>query len=221
MTFNVGRVATLTYTLTVADVLTDATVTLTITAPDGTSTTPGPTHAGTGTYTADILITQAGTWTYRWAASGAATDVETGTFRAAVADPTSPTVEQLRAFLNLATIDETRGQLMLELAQQACEIYVTPLPDTAKALVLTVAGRAYSNPQAVTAETIGPYSVQRPAAGIYLTRSERATLRILSGHGGAFSIDPTPADAGTGLPSHDLNITWPDGIPLLDQPSTS
>lgn len=80
MIFNVGDVATLTYALTVADVLTDATVALTVTAPDGTSTTPTPTHPGLGTYTADILITQPGTWTYRWAATGAATDTETGRF---------------------------------------------------------------------------------------------------------------------------------------------
>lgn len=134
-------------------------------------------------------------------------------------DLTSPTTEELQVFLNLDTIDDTRGQLMLELAEQACSIYLDPLPETAKALVLTVAGRAYSNPQGVTSETVGPYSVQRPAAGVYLTRGERTSLKTMSGRGGAFSIDPTPADAGQGLPAQDLNVTWLNGVPLLDQSS--
>jgi hypothetical protein len=80
----VGDVATLDYTLTVAGVLTNADVQLTLTAPDGTITTPGFTHPTTGKWTADVLVDQAGVWLYRWVASGAATDVEDGSF---VVDP--------------------------------------------------------------------------------------------------------------------------------------
>lgn len=81
MSINVGDLPTLTYALTVAGVPTAATVTLTLTAPDGTTSTPAVTASATvGTYTATALMSQAGTWAYRWVASGAATDVETGLF---------------------------------------------------------------------------------------------------------------------------------------------
>lgn len=80
MSFDVGDVATLTYTLTVAGAPTDATVTLNVTAPDGTVSTPAVTHTGLGLYEADIPATQAGRWYYTWTASGAATDVENGAY---------------------------------------------------------------------------------------------------------------------------------------------
>lgn len=98
-----------------------------------------------------------------------------------------------------AAVDDARGQFMLNQATALCESVVSPLPDAASVVVLSAAARAYSNPQGVTSETVGPFSVQRPWAGVYLTKSERATLRRMStGSSGAFSVDPTPADAGPG-----------------------
>jgi hypothetical protein len=131
-------------------------------------------------------------------------------------------VSDLETFLgaDAGTLDQGRGQMMVDLALDACLGVVSPLTRPARGTVLTVAARAYSNPTGVTHETVGPYSVTRPAAGIYLTRAERASLRNLAGFSGAFSIDPTPDDAGTLLPSQDQNITWISGIPLIDQ-STS
>jgi len=51
--------------------VTDATVTLTMTAPDGTISTPAVTHDGTGLYHADVTFDQAGDWLKLWSASGA------------------------------------------------------------------------------------------------------------------------------------------------------
>lgn len=62
----VGEVATLTLRfVNAAGVLADPTaVTLTITAPDGTITTPAPSHLATGVYFYNLTLTQAGVWSY-------------------------------------------------------------------------------------------------------------------------------------------------------------
>lgn len=48
----------------------DATVTLTVKAPSGTTSTPSVSHDGTGEYSATVEMTAAGTWLYRWLATG-------------------------------------------------------------------------------------------------------------------------------------------------------
>lgn len=109
---------------------------------------------------------------------------------------------KLALYLNLTEVDDDRANLMIEQAILLAESIVSPLPDSAAAVVLAVAGRAYSNPQGVAYETVGPVSVQRPQAGLYMTRDERRTLQRLAGRGGAYTVDPTPADA-------DPDVTWP------------
>lgn len=112
--------------------------------------------------------------------------------------------DELRVYLGLPDIDQDRAELMLAQATLLAESIVKPLPDAASAVVLAVAGRAYANPQGVAYETVGPISVQRPQAGLYMTRDERRTLQRLAGRGGAFTVDPTPADA-------DPSASWPPG----------
>ena len=55
---------------------TDATIALTITKPDNTTSTPTPTHDGLGLYSADIDVTLPGNWLVHWVASGAAVGVD-------------------------------------------------------------------------------------------------------------------------------------------------
>ena len=50
----------------------------------------------------------------------------------------------------------------------------------------------------------------------WLYSAEQRLLRLAAGHGGAFSIDPTPADAGQGLMPWDQNVTWLTGVPLAE-----
>lgn len=58
-----------------------ATMTLAVTKPDATTTSPSVTNTGSGgVYTANVTIDQAGTWTYVWTASGAVVAVEPGQF---------------------------------------------------------------------------------------------------------------------------------------------
>lgn len=122
---------------------------------------------------------------------------------------TVPTAEDLALYLGLTEIDGARADLLIAQAVALCETVVRPLPEQATAVVLSVAGRAYVNPQAVTYETIGPMSVQRPqgSGGLYLTRADKAALKSAAGRGGAFTVDPTPASA-------DPTPTWP---PVIDQ----
>jgi hypothetical protein len=130
---------------------------------------------------------------------------------------TAPTAEQLGMYLGLPEIDGDRADLLIQQAVALAESVVKPLPDQATAVVLSVAGRAYVNPQQVSYETIGPMSVQRPSGsgGLYLTKSDKAALKSLAGRGGAFSVDPTPATA-------DPSPTWPvvglDGFGRAHEP---
>lgn len=116
----------------------------------------------------------------------------------------APTAEQLGLYLGLETIDGDRADLLIQQAVSLCLSVVKPLPEEATAVVLSVAGRAYVNPQQVSYETIGPMSVQRPqgSGGLYLTKADKAALKSLAGRGGAFTVDPTPATA-------DPSPTWP------------
>ncbi|MBD9721990.1 hypothetical protein PV755_09630 [Streptomyces caniscabiei] len=115
-----------------------------------------------------------------------------------------PTVEQLGLYLGLNEIDGNRADLLIASAIALSQTIVKPLPEGAEAVVLSVAGRAYVNPQQVSYETIGPMSVQRPSGsgGLYLTKSDKSALKSLAGRGGAFTVDPTSATA-------DPSPTWP------------
>jgi hypothetical protein len=84
-------------------------------------------------------------------------------------------------------------------------------------IVLDVAQRAYGNPQGLTSEGVGPFTASQPSIGVSLTSANRRELRQLAGRGGAYSFDPTPADAGTGQPLWDVNATYLNGVPLVDE----
>ncbi|MFC9268914.1 hypothetical protein ACFTXJ_14225 [Streptomyces zhihengii] len=116
----------------------------------------------------------------------------------------APSAEELGLYLGLGEIDGNRADLLIESAVSLCQTVVSPLPQGAKAVVLSVAGRAYVNPQQVSYETIGPMSVQRPqgSGGLYLTKADKSALKSLAGRGGAFTVDPTPETA-------DPSPTWP------------
>ncbi|MFE9777699.1 hypothetical protein ACFYPA_06030 [Streptomyces sp. NPDC005775] len=116
----------------------------------------------------------------------------------------TPTAEQLGLYLGLDEIQGDRADLLISTAVKLCQTVVRPLPEGAEAVVLSVAGRAYVNPQQVSYETIGPMSVQRPSGsgGLYLTKADKSALKSLAGRGGAYTVDPTPETA-------DPSPTWP------------
>jgi hypothetical protein len=131
------------------------------------------------------------------------------------------TPDRLAMVLGLADPDgpmTDRLSYLLELAQELCETIVSPCPVEARPVVMSVAIRLFANPVNVVSQAAGPFPVSYgPAAGgVYLTKQDRAALLRIAGRGGAFSIDPTPADAGQGLPPWDLNVTWLNGVPLIE-----
>jgi hypothetical protein len=54
------------------------TVTLTVQAPDGTTTTPAHSNPSTGRYEAVVTLDQAGVWVYRWEGTGVIDAAEEG-----------------------------------------------------------------------------------------------------------------------------------------------
>jgi hypothetical protein len=100
-----------------------------------------------------------------------------------MSDPIA-SADDLSLFMGQAVGDD-RAELILTLAQDACEELLTPLPVSARRIVLSVAARVYTNPTSITNEALGPYSASRPE--IYLTRQERASLWRIAGRGGAGS----------------------------------
>jgi len=83
--------------------LTAATVVLTVTAPDGTTSTPSLTNPSTGRYVADTVIPdQVGGWSGAWMVTGAVTDLVTFAFT--VADPAPP------AYTDITTVKAALGK---------------------------------------------------------------------------------------------------------------
>lgn len=77
MTYVLGQRARLQTTVQdTAGVATDATVVLTMTAPDGTVTAPAVSHGATGVYYADVTFDQAGDWLRVWSTSGTVVSVD-------------------------------------------------------------------------------------------------------------------------------------------------
>lgn len=109
-TYQVGNVATLTTTVkNAAGAATDATMALVVTAPDGTNPTTTVTHVSTGVYQALVSVTAAGSWTYKWTASGTVSAVDEGSFFAADPAPlVYATLTEFRERLNItnATRDD-------------------------------------------------------------------------------------------------------------------
>lgn len=96
--------------------------------------------------------------------------------------------------------DDPRGLLVLQLAHDLCETVVSPVPALAKGIELAVAARAYNNATSAHQMSLGSASVSYGAqnstvgvGGLYLSKSDRTTLRRLAGRLGAFSTDLLPA----------------------------
>jgi hypothetical protein len=102
-TRDVGDRLNLTYLVyNSSGVLTNATVVLTVTDPSGDVTTPTVTNSSTGTYDASFTLSEAGTWTWKWAASGTVVDVDYGSVLAADPSPgIYATVPDLKSTLGL------------------------------------------------------------------------------------------------------------------------
>lgn len=85
------------------------------------------------------------------------------------------------------TVDTARATQLLGIAQAYCEDVVSPLPASAFGIVLAAAARAYANPTQEQSVATGPYLATR-AKSVYLTRTERTSLRRAAGRSGGGSV---------------------------------
>lgn len=83
--YDVGDVARLTATF-VGDAgpLNPAAVTLRVKRPSGVTSTVATTNPAVGSYQADLLVDEAGVWSYRWQSTGVGAAAEEDTFRVRV-----------------------------------------------------------------------------------------------------------------------------------------
>lgn len=109
------------------------------------------------------------------------------------------TPADLGVYLGLDDLSVERAALLLQLAHDRMEQFVSPVPDAARAIELSVAARAYNNVTSAHQMGIGSaqvsYGSQNSSSGIgglYLSKSERADLRRMAGRTGAFTIDLLP-----------------------------
>jgi hypothetical protein len=111
--------------------LKDATVTVTITDPDGTTSTPSVTHVSTGVYRASVLLTTAGPWTATWTVTGAVTGVETQVAYARRLGSNVISVSEVRDRLDKTlTVDDDEIASMLDAALAEYEEWVGPVTGT-------------------------------------------------------------------------------------------
>lgn len=92
--------------------------------------------------------------------------------------------------------DDPRAMLILQLAHDRCEMYVSPVPPEAEGIELSVAARAYANATSAHQVSLGGGAVSFGAqnstmgiGGLYVSAQEQRDLRRLAGRSGAFSVD--------------------------------
>lgn len=92
--------------------------------------------------------------------------------------------------------DDARAVLLLQLAHDRVESYVSPVPAAAKGIEITVAARAYTN--ATSAHQVGlgsgnvSFGAQNSSTGIgglFVSRQEQRDLRRMADRSGAFAVD--------------------------------
>lgn len=131
MIYDVGDEATVNTELrNIAGTLTDATVSILVTAPDATTSTPSvSSNGGTGLYKASFPVTQVGTYKYKWTASGAVAAVDGGQVEVvAVGRVLVAGLDEFRAQLDRADFsDDAELRLYLEAATNQIEWLVGPL----------------------------------------------------------------------------------------------
>ncbi|MDA8440486.1 MAG: hypothetical protein M0Z51_16730 [Propionibacterium sp.] len=108
--------------------------------------------------------------------------------------------------VDLATMDTVRATQSLQLAQDLCETIWSPIGATALGTVLAVASRQFVNVSSAASVALGTGHIAYGApgasqgvGGLYLSRSDKTTLRRLAGRGGGFSVDVLPTGASAVL----------------------
>lgn len=113
--------------------------------------------------------------------------------------------------------DDARATLILQLAHDRCESYVSPVPDAAKGIELAIAGRAYTNVTSAHQVSLGSGGVsfgaqnsQMGIGGLYVSGQEQRDLRRMAGRSGAYGVDllqDWPPATDTSVTMTDVDIS--------------
>jgi len=112
-----GDVYAASYTASVA-----ATVVLTVTAPDGTTSAPSVVTTGAPTYTSTVPASQVGPYLLTWVASGATTDVFTDQFTVVAPSLNLISFGDVVEQLNISTADTTSSTRLRRFIQSATDV---------------------------------------------------------------------------------------------------
>lgn len=205
------------------DVLTDATAVLALTAPNGTVSAPGVSNAGTGLRDATFEVDQYGPYRFTWTVTGAVADIARGQFYVADDDDELPPLigfallvrklgyepedeERTRAesilFETSSLIRDIAGKTWANESTNA----LLPVPFRVRQIALSVAFRAFTNPEGLTQRTIGDSSKSFDRAkreggeAVYLTAAEEKAVQKAAGSvaGGLVSVTlVSPYNGGT------------------------
>ncbi|MEU4590044.1 hypothetical protein [Micromonospora aurantiaca (nom. illeg.)] len=108
--------------------LSDATVTLTLTRPDGTTALPEVSHDDTGKYSAQVTYDQAGGWLRVWQTTGTVVSVDADQLHVAAPELQPVTLAELKKQLNRSDrADDLELQVHLDAAIEVVEDLVGPL----------------------------------------------------------------------------------------------
>ena len=131
-TYDIGDLITLNFTVSVSNVLTDpTTITLTVTAPDMSITTPAVAKDSVGTYHYDLTPTLAGTYRYRWVTVGVAQTAQDGTVDVRASNVGAVSLDDVRQFENrTSTVDDEELRGFIDAAQGILSRLVGPLIPT-------------------------------------------------------------------------------------------
>ena len=100
MSYRVGQQVALSTVVEVDGVPTDATMSLTVTKPDGSTVSPAINHDGVGLYSSSVLADQMNFWSYSWFSSGAAVGRDDGQFYVTSSALRVVSLEEVKAHLN-------------------------------------------------------------------------------------------------------------------------
>ncbi|MGH3878063.1 MAG: hypothetical protein ACRDSK_13620 [Actinophytocola sp.] len=133
MGYDLGDPIATTFTVKVDGTLTNATVAITVTDPDGLTSTPAISNPSVGLYKAVFTGSKVGKWRWKWTASGAASGVEHG-YAIVLADPPTrldplATFEDLEESLGraLTTAEQERAPALLRAASAKARRYARQL----------------------------------------------------------------------------------------------
>lgn len=149
MTYDIGDAVRVETTVRNPDgALTNATMSITVTKPDGTAASPSvPSNVSTGVYQSTVTVDQAGWWTYVWTAAGAVVGVEPGQF-----------FVQQSARVLAVSLEEMKSHLRITTTVQDGKLRdtLTGVTDIMEPVVGTVTVRTFTEYLEVNGKLVAP-----------------------------------------------------------------